>query len=622
MHTVQQIFSNKLLRIPDYQRGYAWEKNHIEDFWQDISNLQSDRSHYTGMISVESISNNNATLEEDLWLIGNGKKTAFYIVDGQQRLTTIVILLWCIINSIKEDEELDFESKSSLIKEYIYTSNVRNDLRSFIFNYDKENLSYAYLINEIFELKENNNYKIEETYYTKNLKYCKTYFLNKIKNLSLDEKSKLFNKVTTKLVFDFKVLNQDLDIFIVFETMNNRGKPLSNLEKLKNRLIYLSTLLSDDINEKNALRKEINYVWKEIYKYLGLSNTNRLKDDQFLMNHWIMYDRYDRASSEFYVNDIFERHFTTRRIFSTDVDRLTIEEVYKYITSLKESIKVWFIMFNPYHKESKQLVNNEYSILLQIAKLEILGYKAFLPLVMTILLKIENENKNEIEYTLRLIGNYIFLLFNVSFRRSNTGTYYFYSKANDLFTKSISIDQIITDLKYWINGDDYYNGYFDILGLVNNLRDNNSMMGAESLGYESWKSLKYFLLEFIVSEFDDREKLYLFSHYSSLRVFKISDLLIDADEKESINNEYLKSLGNYILLDFSDNKPEVNELLGSFYTSNVDVEFNIEDTSIFESNILNHGVKLLNFLEINWEVSLGSLQKKREILFLPEIKNT
>lgn len=52
--------------------------------------------------------------------------------------------------------------------------------------------------------------------------------------------------------------------------MNNRGKKLSNLELLKNRLIYLSTKFEDE--DKFSLRRKINECWKKIYEYLGKIN--------------------------------------------------------------------------------------------------------------------------------------------------------------------------------------------------------------------------------------------------------------------------------------------------------------------------------------------------------------
>ena len=56
------------------------------------------------------------------------------------------------------------------------------------------------------------------------------------------EIEKLFIKLTQRLKFNIYNIDDDFNVFIAFETMNNRGKRLSNLELLKNRLIYLTTL--------------------------------------------------------------------------------------------------------------------------------------------------------------------------------------------------------------------------------------------------------------------------------------------------------------------------------------------------------------------------------------------
>ena len=51
LQSLSQIFQNKLFRIPDYQRGYAWLDQQLRDFWEDLINLQPDRYHYTGLLS-------------------------------------------------------------------------------------------------------------------------------------------------------------------------------------------------------------------------------------------------------------------------------------------------------------------------------------------------------------------------------------------------------------------------------------------------------------------------------------------------------------------------------------------------------------------------------------------
>lgn len=49
------LFQNRLFRIPDYQRGYAWLQQQLVDFWDDLVNLQADRYHYTGLLSLKPL---------------------------------------------------------------------------------------------------------------------------------------------------------------------------------------------------------------------------------------------------------------------------------------------------------------------------------------------------------------------------------------------------------------------------------------------------------------------------------------------------------------------------------------------------------------------------------------
>lgn len=91
----------------------------------------------------------------------------------------------------------------------------------------------------------------EETLYTSNLIDAKEYFDKKVSELDKNTIEDLFKKLINDIKFNFYEIDEDLDVFVAFETMNNRGKPLTNLELLKNRLIYLSTLLDDDKSDLN-----------------------------------------------------------------------------------------------------------------------------------------------------------------------------------------------------------------------------------------------------------------------------------------------------------------------------------------------------------------------------------
>lgn len=106
LETLSEIFNQKFFRIPDYQRGYAWEEKQLKEFWNDLKNLKDDGSHYAGLITVEEVKEKDKKTErwsEDKWLFDKGLK-AYYVIDGQQRLTTCIILIDSIIKFVSKNE--------------------------------------------------------------------------------------------------------------------------------------------------------------------------------------------------------------------------------------------------------------------------------------------------------------------------------------------------------------------------------------------------------------------------------------------------------------------------------------------------------------------------------------
>lgn len=99
------IFPNRSFRIPDYQRGYAWQQSQLADFWDDLINLQPDRYHYTGLLSLKPLKRRETDgWGSDRWMIEKGFQ-ACHVADGQQRLTTFVILLneiVCFVRTLDE----------------------------------------------------------------------------------------------------------------------------------------------------------------------------------------------------------------------------------------------------------------------------------------------------------------------------------------------------------------------------------------------------------------------------------------------------------------------------------------------------------------------------------------
>ena len=251
LESIQKLFNEKIFRIPDYQRGYSWNEKQLTEFWEDVLNIPQDREHYTGMISLKEIKDisNKEKWNDIEWLIRDRGYKIYHIVDGQQRLTTITILINEIVKFIKNlpenkekmDEQINLNSFTlKMIKEnYIVVSKPNSDdmLKSYKFGYEVDNPSYKYFKNKILE--EETNGEVDETFYTLNLQKAKAFFEKAIKDLyeannkNIEIINRLFINLTQKLKFNTYYIEDDFNVYIAFETMNNRGKRLSNLELLK-----------------------------------------------------------------------------------------------------------------------------------------------------------------------------------------------------------------------------------------------------------------------------------------------------------------------------------------------------------------------------------------------------
>ena len=126
----------------------------------------------------------------------------------------------------------------------------------------------------------------------------------------------LYVKLVRNITFFLFEIDDSYDVGVAFETMNNRGKPLSTLELLKNRLIYLLSLfVYMEKNSMENLRNAINKCWAQIYIHLGRNPILMLSDDAYLKDHWICYFNYSRSKANAY-KDFLLKRFSSQNVFS------------------------------------------------------------------------------------------------------------------------------------------------------------------------------------------------------------------------------------------------------------------------------------------------------------------
>lgn len=578
LKSLSQIFADDVqFVIPDYQRGYSWETKQLNDLWEDLDNMTETNTHYTGMFTFCKDSE-------------NGK--LYNLVDGQQRMTTLIILINEILKGIKENVD-DYTTKEDCVKKYLYIRplNAISSNLKYKFQYSPNDPSDAFFKKEI--LGQDCPKQIQETLYTKNLLSAKGYFEEKLKGYNQEQLRALFKKVTERLKFNEYMIDDINDVYVTFETMNNRGKNLSTLELLKNRLIYLTTLYSslavgginEDIQIDNAisLRGAVNETWKNIYNFLGKSSDKKLNDDTFLRDHWIMYFRYDRKTSMVFKEDLLTKIFVAKRVLNGE---LTMDCITDYVKSLNKSIEYWFYINCPSKSDIFSVSEKVW-----LTRINRVGIGSFRPLIMAAYLKKDEQ----IEKLLEACERFRFLTFNFSGRRSNTEDYHFYGLAHDFYDESnkgvTTIQNLIDDVNgktnHWLNIDGFISSAID--------RYKNRE------GFYSWSGLRYFLYEYerdFQQGTTDKDEKVRWESFENNQKEKISiehiypqspiDTYWTDRFKTQEDRNLTHSLGNLLLLSVAKNSEQQNYAFPKKKQTVRDID----------GRIIHHGYNMGSYREI------------------------
>lgn len=689
LESLNEVFHKRIFRIPDYQRGYAWGQKQFVEFWEDLVSLDKDRSHYTGVLSIKRVPvDKNNNWNEESWLIEKREHTLFYVVDGQQRLTTVSIFLQCLIEVIQKltkelvphekDIMLGSYRLTDIIEQYICVKEPKHEInKTYKFGYETDNPSFEFLRHRIFN--EPNEGTINETFYTLNLENAKEFFKQNInqyaEDFGIDGVEDLFYKLTTKFLFNVYEIKDDFDVFVAFETMNNRGKQLSDLELLKNRLIYLTTLYKNsqvDESTKESIREKINNAWKEVYFQLGRNKKNPLNDDEFLRAHWIMYFKYSRVKGNDYIRYLLDDYFNPKNVLETInistssleqveeltdeeesddesptieeepqveiVSKRTIKDIDNYVSSLKVASKTWYSTYFP--QNSDALSEDEKIWMDKINRVKI---SYFRPLIMAALIKTDKGEPARLKL-LKAIERFLFLVFRINRMQSNYRSSYYYRAARSVYFGEMNIDEVLAKLDKDLKKACYIDDHFDAKGFETFI-DRKFKDGGD--GFYGWNDLRYFLFEYEESLRESRGQPKLsWSNFTKSDKDKISIEhilpqtptdpywieLFEHFDDESLNSA-TGSLGNLLPLssainsslqnDSFDNKKEAKydsnqNLIRNGYNngSNSELEVVNQYPTWDVYSIIRRGLKLLSFLENRWGVKFESKEQKLKLLHL------
>lgn len=273
--TLNTIIGNgKSYEVPIYQRDYSWGKDDWEDLWNDIEEIPTDKIHYLGYLVLQPIKEG---------------EQSFWIIDGQQRLTTLSILTIAVTALLDKWTKEDIDPIDNKIRAEKITER-------YLGNYSLSKLN----LDPKLKLNRNNDdyykswlLKLRQPTALAKLKPSQrllqkafNYFFEELDNKFKNNKSGadladfLEKTIGNGIVFTQIVVDNDLDAFKVFETLNARGVKLSTADLLKNYLFKLTHQLGEiDLDEaerrwqnitntiqSNDLTTFIRHYWNSLYK--------------------------------------------------------------------------------------------------------------------------------------------------------------------------------------------------------------------------------------------------------------------------------------------------------------------------------------------------------------------
>jgi hypothetical protein len=278
--TIQEVFSPSDLtfRIPPYQRAYAWET--AKDRRQVCQFLDDLKEHPQAGGERKSYFLGHFLFERE-----KAQENEFFVIDGQQRLTTVVIFFHCLsleLAARKQAGELlqtadGREIRPDLLRRtYVMDETSRRKLQTV--DYD-DDLMRTLVLHGSSPAQPNTHSGVR-------LKAAMEYMAKRMREEeSTDELIRWMELVESAVVTTFEVRSKE-QATQIFAFQNDRGKDLTNLEKLKAYLMHVVYVHSPSSIQSESI-KDVERKFSDIYRLT--EEIESLNEDQVLAHHLVAY---------------------------------------------------------------------------------------------------------------------------------------------------------------------------------------------------------------------------------------------------------------------------------------------------------------------------------------------
>ena len=413
---IRNLLSSGYYRIPRFQRPFSWTRENIQEFWDDVVR-DNPTDYFIGSMVV---------FKEGSQRYG--------VVDGQQRLTTITVLLAVLRDAL---QEFEFTDLAQGIQGLIERRNIDNQ-PEFILSTET---SYPFFQDHILkfgkpevfvqEMKEEENLRRAHAQ-LKDLVYSKIQSIKTDTSLPERKQPQTIKDSLIKIrdaLLDLKVifvkLDDEDDAYIIFETLNTRGKDLSLTDLVKNHV-------TKHLKSQSASLDQAKVKWERILETIEGSSLD-LRTDSFIHHFWL--SRYDYLPSK----TLFK---TLRKKISKDnakqfLDDLVADSaIYRYIHEV----------------EYRKWENHERRIRDALTALQLFRVTQQVPCVLSLVRAYNQRNlkRNHLEDALVATEKFHFLSTAVTSQRSSGGISGMYARLGRSVFEAKDMDsavRVITELK-------------------------------------------------------------------------------------------------------------------------------------------------------------------------------
>jgi len=352
--------NESLIKIPFFQRGYVWNKSNWEDVLADL--LDFNKNHFLGSLILKQQEKQS------------GKTKEVLVIDGQQRLTTLSILLRSLYNSFDNETQKNCENE---IRNYLfYKKNVTD--KDYIVKIEHSKIDRKYFQMVIKNEVTDQDYEkiiiedsaIKTISKDNRILQCYKYFSEQLKDISEESRLNLFNRLLDQ---DNKIivlidLSVDDDEQAIFDTINSAGIRLSSADIIKNAIFQKALDVFGNTDDVEILYKE---NWETIFakdeETIAFWDTARasgrlMRDNIEILLHAIavingFFDPDKHTLSD--LSMLYKEYI--RKFNITDLEGF-VNEIAKYATLYKEKILIFekssLFTFSDIHSRLFHILNN------------------------------------------------------------------------------------------------------------------------------------------------------------------------------------------------------------------------------------------------------------------------